>query len=53
MFDKLGATESRFEEINQRLMDPTVVSDPKKYADLMKEYKNLTPIVEVSPVQTG
>ncbi|MBQ8598623.1 MAG: peptide chain release factor 1 [Oscillospiraceae bacterium] len=46
MFDKLGATESRFEEINQRLMDPTVVSDPKKYADLMKEYKNLTPIVE-------
>ena len=46
MFDKLGATESRFEEINLRLMDPTVVSDPKKYADLMKEYKNLTPIVE-------
>ena len=25
MFEKLGATESRFEEINQRLMDPTVV----------------------------
>ena len=46
MFDKLGATESRFEEINLRLMDPTVVSDPKKYAELMKEYKNLTPLVE-------
>ena len=46
MFERLGSTESRYEEINQRLMDPSVVSDPKKYAELMKEYKNLTPIVE-------
>ena len=46
MFDGPGSTESRYEEINQRLMDPSVVSDPKKYAELMKEYKNLTPIVE-------
>ena len=46
MFDKLGAAESRYEEINQRLMDPGVVSDQKQYASLMKEYSNLTPIVE-------
>ena len=27
-------------------MDPTVISDTNQYRDLMKEYKNLTPIVE-------
>ncbi|MDL2219713.1 peptide chain release factor 1 [Ruminococcaceae bacterium OttesenSCG-928-O06] len=46
MFDKLDAVRSRYEEINQRLQDPTVVSDPAKYRDLMKEYKYLGPLVE-------
>ncbi len=46
MFDKLQLTENRYEEINQKLMDPTVISDTNQYRDLMKEYKNLTPIVE-------
>ena len=27
-------------------MDPAVVSDNEQYVSLMKEYKNLTPIVE-------
>lgn len=46
MFDKLQLTENRHEEINQKLMDPSVINDNTQYRDLMKEYKNLTPIVE-------
>ncbi|WP_077534227.1 peptide chain release factor 1 [Massiliimalia massiliensis] len=46
MFDKLELTEKRYEEINQKLMDPDVVSDPAQYRDLMKEHKSLTPVVE-------
>lgn len=46
MFDKLQLTENRYEEINQKLMDPSVINDNTQYRDLMKEYKNLTPIVE-------
>ena len=46
MFDKLKLTEDRFEEISERLSSPEVVSDNELYTKLMKEYKNLTPIVE-------
>ncbi len=46
MFEQLSSVEERYEVINEKLMDPNVVSNPKEYADLMKEYKNLTPIVE-------
>lgn len=46
MFDKLQAVEERYEDINQKLMDPAVISDNEKYKNLMREYKNLTPIVE-------
>lgn len=45
MFDKLELTEKRFEEINEKLMDPNVINDNAQYKSLMKEYKNLTPIV--------
>ncbi len=46
MFDNLAVFEQRYEEINEKLYDPDVVSDQKVYADLMKEHKNLNPIVE-------
>lgn len=46
MLEKLKATEKRFEEISEKLSDPDVVSDNKQYASLMKEFKNLTPIIE-------
>ena len=46
MFDNLSVFEDRYEEINQKLYDPAVVSDQKQYAELMKEHKNITPIVE-------
>jgi peptide chain release factor 1 len=46
MFDKLKSVEARFDEINEKLMDPNVVSDQANYTSLMKELKNLTPVVE-------
>lgn len=46
LFDKLGAAEKRFEDINNQLMDPNVVNDQNAYRDLMRELKNLTPIVD-------
>ena len=46
MFDKLQNADDRFEEINALLMDPNVVSDNQNYTALMKELKNLTPVVD-------
>lgn len=46
MFEKLSSVEERYEDIGTRLSDPAVISDNEKYRSLMKEYKNLTPIVE-------
>ena len=46
MFGKLELTEKRFEELNQELCDVEVISDQNKYKSLMKELKNLTPIIE-------
>ena len=46
MFDRIEVFETRYEEINQRLYDPAVVSDQDVYRELMKERKNLLPIVE-------
>ncbi len=46
MLNKLKEVENRFEEINGQLYDPEVVCDTEKYSSLMKEFKNLTPIVE-------
>lgn len=46
MFEKLKLTEERYNEIGSRLTDVSVISDNKLYASLMKEYKNLTPVVE-------
>ena len=46
MFDKLKAVEARYEEIGELLMDPDIVSDNEQFKKLMKEHKDLTPIVE-------
>ena len=46
MFEKLKDVAARYEQINEKLMDPAVVSDNNQYKTLMKEHKNLTPIVE-------
>lgn len=46
MFDKLRQVAERYEEISNSLMDANVVSDQEQYKKLMKEHKQLTPLVE-------
>ncbi len=46
MFDKLSSVEGRFEEVGELLMKPETVMDNELYKKLMKEHKQLTPIVE-------
>jgi peptide chain release factor 1 len=46
MLDKLKSVEARFEEINQKLYDPDIMSDMENYQKLMRELKRLTPVVE-------
>ncbi|MCD7810576.1 MAG: peptide chain release factor 1 [Ruminococcus sp.] len=46
MFEKLAAMEKKFEEINEKLSDPDIVNDNKEYTRLMREYKNMSPIIE-------
>ena len=45
-FDKLLGIEARFENVNEQLCDPATVSDQQLYTKLMKELKQLTPVVE-------
>lgn len=47
MLEKLGIAQARYDEISAKLSDPKVVSDNKLYTDLMREYKNLTPLIDV------
>ena len=46
MFEKLKSVADRYDEINNLLMEPDVVSDNQRYTALMRELKHLTPIVE-------
>lgn len=45
MFDKLDAVDIRFEEIGLKMTDPTVISDTALLTDLMKEHRQLEPLV--------
>lgn len=47
MLDKLKALDDRYNEINERLVQPETINDSKLYSELMKEYSQLTPIIEV------
>lgn len=47
LYDQLELTEQKYEELDARLQDGSVVSDPGRFASLMREYKQLTPLVEV------
>lgn len=46
MFERIEAIENRFEELNMRLADPTVINDQEQYLKLMKEHTELSDIVE-------
>lgn len=46
MFEKLKLLEERYHELSEKLSDITVINDNVLYRELMREFKNLTPIVE-------
>ncbi len=46
ILEKLEGVRLRFEEVSQKITDPEIVSDMKRYIKLNKEYKNLEPIVK-------
>nr|WP_300004625.1 peptide chain release factor 1 [Tissierella sp.] len=45
MLEKLGSIEKRYEELNQRMMDPELVQDLDEYQSVMKEHSDIEPIV--------
>lgn len=46
MLDKLNSIKQRFDEVNDLIIQPDVISDSKRYIKLNREYKELKPIVE-------
>ena len=47
MFEQLKAVEKRFDELTQRLSEPTVLSDQPLYRKLAQEHAHLKRLVEV------
>jgi len=45
LIDRLTAISERHEEVAKLIVDPSIISDMVRYARLMKEYKELEPIV--------
>lgn len=46
MFDKLEQVERRFEEVSELVCKSEVIADMEQYTKLMRELKQLTPVVE-------
>ena len=46
MFDRLDEIEKKYEELNQSLATPEVISDSGKYQKVAKAHSDLTPVVE-------
>lgn len=46
MFDKIEDILRKFEDITMELNDPSVIADQERFKKLMKEQKNLEPLVE-------
>lgn len=46
MLERLAKLNEKYSDISASLEDPAVISDIETYTKLLKEYKNLTPIIE-------
>ncbi len=46
MFEELRDIERRYEELAYRISAPQAAADPAAYAALMRDYKELTPLIE-------
>mgnify|MGYP001342962797 CR=1 FL=1 len=50
MLEKLENLENRFNELNDLIIKPEIISDQKKYVQLSKEYKDLKKIIDIGEV---
>ena len=46
LLEKVLGLQEKYEALQNQLSDPEVISDMKKFVQLNKEYKELTPIIE-------
>ena len=46
MLEKLKQVKERYENISLEISDPEIISDGEKYKNLMREHKQLTPVVD-------
>lgn len=46
MLDKLNIVKQRFDEVNDLIIQPDIISDQKRYVELSKEYKELKDLME-------
>ncbi|MCJ7756761.1 MAG: peptide chain release factor 1 [Gillisia sp.] len=47
MIEKLNIVKQRFDEVNDLIIQPGVISDQKRYIELNKEYKDLRALMDV------
>ena len=46
MLEKLCEAEQKYKHLEASLSSPEIMSDPAKYVEIMKDYKQLSPIIE-------
>ncbi len=46
MLEKLKQVRQRFDNISLEISDPEIINDPEKYKTLMREHKQLIPVIE-------
>ena len=48
MFDKLENVEKRYEELNEKIADPAIISNQSEWQKLMKEHSDIEEIVDTT-----
>lgn len=46
MLEKLQQMEENYHAMNEKMMNPEIVADNRQYAQLMRDYKHMQPIIE-------
>lgn len=46
MFDRLAEIENKYEDLAEQINDPDIIADQTQWRKLMKEYSDMTPVVE-------
>ena len=46
MFSRLAIFDKRYNELEKRMYEPDVVSDPDRYREVMREYTSIEPVVK-------